>query len=167
MYKYDTDNQKRENLVMALPPDELARINALPSPRYKFAISVPERVGVNIPKPHRPDWTIEVLENPEEVSLWLLAMKLVKDVNDLASKLKDYYVDDVYPGPNHRFARHCFPDEDIFTDLGKEMVFAGEGNRYLQAWDYWKNFRKIAKAVNADTVVGKRKRLGSKKDDDS
>ena len=150
---------------MALPPDELARQDAQPSPRYMFAISVPERVGVNMPKPHRPNWTIQVLENPEEVSLWLLTMKLVKA--EFIHKLKDYYVDDVYPGPNSRFARHRFPDKDIFTDLGKEMVFAGEGNRYLQAWDYWKKFRKIAKAVNADTVVGKRKRLGSKKDDGS
>ena len=66
------------------------------------------------------------------------------------------------PPGSSQFGRMTRLSEHIVTDLGKEMVTRGEGkNRYEQAWEEWKNFRKIVEAVNADTVVGKRRRLGS------
>ena len=132
------------------------------SERYRFAISIPERVEVKKPTPSIPNWMVEVLENPEEVSLWLLAMKLVKDVDHLISELKEFEYPLMVPTGSSQFGRMTRLSEHIVTDLGKEMVTRGEGkNRYEQAWEEWKNFRKIVEAVNADTVVGKRRRLGS------
>jgi hypothetical protein len=131
-----------------------------------FAICIPERVNVKKPSPGNPDWEVEVLENPEEVSLWLLAMNLANDVDDLTSELKEFEVTlTIRPGSG-RFGGFPRLSDHIVTDLGKEMVTRGEGkNRYEQAWEEWKNFRKIVEAVNADTVVGKRRRLGTKWDD--
>ena len=132
------------------------------SERYRFAISIPERVEVKKPTPSIPNWMVEVLENPEEVSLWLLAMKLVKDVDHLISELKEFEYPLMVPPGSSQFGRMTRLSEHIVTDLGKEMVTRGEGkNRYEQAWEEWKNFRKIVEAVNVDTVVGKRRRLGS------
>lgn len=132
------------------------------SERYRFAISIPERVEVKKPTPSSPNWMVEVLENPEEVSLWLLAMKLVKDVDHLISELKEFEYPLMVPTGSSQFGGMTRLSEHIVTDLGKEMVTRGEGkNRYEQAWEEWKNFRKIVEAVNADTVVGKRRRLGS------
>jgi hypothetical protein len=139
----------------------LVRMNEhwYPKERYMFAISIPERVNVKKPSPNHTNWDVEVLENPEEVSLWLLAMKLVNDVDDLVIELKKIEVC-FMPGP--QFAGFGRLPDHVVTDLGKELVKSGEGkNRYEQAWKDWKNFRKIVEAVNADTVVGKRRRLGS------
>ena len=130
-----------------------------PKARYIFAINAPERVEMKKPYEGNPNWTVEVFEKPEEVSLWLLAMGLVNDVDELTRELKKWEYC-FMPGP--QFAGFDRLPDHIVTDLGKEMIKDGDRrNRYGLAWDEWKNFRATVEAINA------RKRLGSKPEDDS
>ena len=138
-----------------------------PSQRYRYAICIPERVDL-IKRQETDDegpWIVEVLENPEEVALWLHMMGLVNDVDEVTSELKKW--ESIFmPGP--QFSGDGRLSDHIVTDLGKELVRGGDPpNRYRQAWDEWKKLRATVEAVNSDTVVGTRvfEKLGSESED--
>ncbi len=140
-----------------------------PKERYLYALSSADMSEQFFPEtfdqnglPDTREYTIRVLDEPEEVALWLQTMGLVIDGDEVTSVLKKWEWDlDQHGGS---FAGFGHLPENMVTDLGKEMVrHEGSPNRYEKEWDEWKKFRVTVKEVNADTVVGTREyeKLGS------